>query len=360
MSRLTEKKMKSLVQTLSFEPLNLDILKTDYKIAENSGEKIDILLNIGWGKISEEFIVEIKGQGTPKKIEEAIYNLEKYKEKLDNSKSKKTYYPLIIAPYLSEDILELLIEREISGIDLSGNGAVVVPGKLFVYKTGGKNKFPASTPIKNVFAGVSSTVARVFLLKPEYESVGEVVDEVSSRGSSASFSTVSKVLKSLEEYLIISKNQGVRLIDGKRLLNSLTENYNPPQISRRVIGKVSDVSVALEIIRQTAGKKKIRYARNEPSKFTVMPSADGSPVKIYTDSINKLLSEIKFNETDRFPNIELIETEDPNVYFDLREDNGFYRTSPVEVYLELMGGGKREKESAENMKDGLLNFGYEK
>lgn len=107
MGRLTEKKIIDLVQTMSFEPLDIEVLKTEYKFAKDSREKVDLLLNIGWGKISEEFITKIKGQGTPKKIEEAIYNLEKYKEKLSDSKSGKTFYPLIIAPFLSEDTLKL-------------------------------------------------------------------------------------------------------------------------------------------------------------------------------------------------------------------------------------------------------------
>jgi Fe2+ or Zn2+ uptake regulation protein len=352
--------MENLIEKLKFEPLSIKILEKDYKISKTSREEIDLLLNISWEKTSEEFITEVKKQGTPKKIKEAIYNLEKYKEKLSDSKSEKTVYPLIIAPFLSEDTLKLLIERQISGIDLSGNGAVIVPGKLFFYKTGEKNKFPASSPIKNVFSGVSSTVARVFLLKPEYESVGEVVDEVNRRGSSASFSTVSKVLKSLEEDLIISRNQEVSLIDGKRLLNSLTKNYSPPQIGSHVVGKVSDVPETLKQIRQTAKKEEFRYARNEPSKYTVMPSAGGAIAKIYTDSIKKLADEIQITETDRFPNIELIETEEPTVYFDLREDEGFYWTSPLEVYLELANGGKREKETAGNMVGEILNFSYDK
>jgi hypothetical protein len=186
------------------------------------------------------------------------------------------------------------------------------------------------------------------------------VDEVNRRGSSASFSTVSKVLKSLEEDLIISRNRGSRLIDGKQLLNSLTKNYSSPQISRVVVGKVSDISNTLTQISQTAQNKEFRYARNEPSKYTVMPQASGATVNIYTDSIEKLAGEIQITETDRFPNIELIETEEPTVHFDLRKDEGFYWTSPLEVYLELANGGKREKETAENMIGELLNFGYDK
>ncbi len=357
--RLTEKEIANLIQTLGFEPLKLTVLKQDYKIAENTQERVDFLLDIGWKNTSATFIVEIKKQGTPKKVEEAIYQLEKYQKKLSDSKLNQTVYPLIIAPFLSEKTLNLLIEKEISGIDLSGNGAVIVPGKLFVYRTGEKNKFPSSAPIKNVFSGVSSTIARVFLLKPEYESVGEVVNEINRRGTPVSFSTVSKVLKTLEEELLISRRQGIRLKDGKRLLNALRENYRTPQIKRQIRGKVADIYDALEQISRRAEREKIRYARNEPAKYAVMPPGEGASVKIYTESIDKLLGGIEFTETNRFPNMELIETGEPTVYFDLRQTDGFYWTSPLEIYLELAGGGKREQETAEGMVNELLNFKYD-
>lgn len=49
----------------------------------------------------------------------------------------------------------------------------------------------------------------------------------------------------------------------------------------------------------------------------------------------------------RFPNVTLIETEDPTVYFDMRIRNQNSIASPIQVYLELMSGDKREKETAQ-------------
>ena len=58
------------------------------------------------------------------------------------------------------------LEREgVSGLDLCGNGVVTVPGEWLVYRTGKPNLYPQSFPIKNVFRGASSLVARVFLLR---------------------------------------------------------------------------------------------------------------------------------------------------------------------------------------------------
>jgi len=42
-------------------------------------------------------------------------------------------------------------------------------------------------------------------------------------------------------------------------------------------------------------------------------------------------------------------TEDETVYFDARQEDNFWWASPVQVYLELMAGDKRDQESAEQL-----------
>ena len=44
-----------------------------------------------------------------------------------------------------------------------------------------------------------------------------------------------------------------------------------------------------------------------------------------------LLERLSGSRTDRFPNVELIETDDEAVYFDAREDAEFWWASPVQV-----------------------------
>ncbi len=88
-----------------------------------------------------------------------------------------------------------------------------------------------------------------------------------------------------------------------------------------------------------------------------MPSG-ASMVKIYTESINELLSGVDLTETNRFPDIELLETDEQAVYFDRRKDAGFYWSSPLQTYLELLNEGKREQETASEMIQGLLDFKF--
>ena len=63
----------------------------------------------------------------------------------------------------------------------------------------------------------------------------------------------------------------------------------------------------------------------------------------------------ELNPIDRFPNLEILETDDETVYFDARKDRNFWWASPVQVYLELMSGDKRDRETAEQVKSFIVN-----
>jgi len=60
------------------------------------------------------------------------------------------------------------------------------------------------------------------------------------------------------------------------------------------------------------------------------------------------------SRSDRFPNLELVETEDETVYFDGRKEGNSWWASSVQVYLELMAGDKRDRETAEQVKSLIL------
>lgn len=163
MRRLTGEQIRDSIQDLDFKPLKITVEKRTQKTSKAAGGKNgEVLLSIGWKETSEKFAAEILRQATPKQIETGIFRLKK-----SAKANKKRFYPLIVTPYLSEDALKRLFEAEISGIDLSGNGIVVVPDELFVYRAGAKNKFLSNAPIKNVFRGTSSLILRVFFSKPE-------------------------------------------------------------------------------------------------------------------------------------------------------------------------------------------------
>jgi hypothetical protein len=268
-------------------------------------------------------------------------------------------------PFLSErQLLEL--EREtISGVDLCGNGVVVVPDVFAVFRSGGKNRFTSSAPIKNIYRKNSSMVGRVFLFRSGYETVQEVCTEINRRNllvkrwdkKAMSLSTVSKALKTLQEDLIIFREKSIRLLQPEKLLQKLSENYTPPNIKARIRLKVSEgIGTIGDLLReesQALGLPLAATGMSSVGRYAVMQRGD--LLSVYCPRLDILLNRLSGSESDRFPNLELIETEDETVFFDGRMEEDFWWASPVQVYLELMAGDKRDRETAEQVKSYIIN-----
>lgn len=359
MRRLTENEIIEKLQAMDLRPLEIKCQAGElYRPPSDFRSKYqpDALIDIAWGTRTFQFVAEIKTVSTPKLIDEAIWQLTSYLEDLKNKRSEESFYPLIVAPYLNDSLLTDLTAREISGIDLSGNIALIVSDELLFSRTGRPNKYPSGDPIKNVYRWSSSVVARVFLSKPEYGGVGAVYDEIISRGGKTSMGTVSKVLKAMEDDLFISRSSGtIRLIDAKGLLNKLAENYRTKGTQRTRI-KVADVNKFVQELTRTCDRNGILFAIDKPQQYAVFPTV-GESMKIYLENIDKGLENIDFENTDRFANVEILETSEPSYYFDRRFVDDTYYTSALQTYLDLMKGGKREQEVAQQLAGRILSPG---
>jgi hypothetical protein len=260
---------------------------------------------------------------------------------------------MVVVPYLSPGALDRLAEEKVSGIDLSGNGLVVVPGEWFVRSTGEKNRFPAGTPIKNVYRGTSSLVARVFFARPAYSSVREILEEIQRRGGEITLSTVSKALKGLEEDLLVGRGETIRILQPGRMLDLLVQNYRAPDIMHRRRVRFPDRWRSLRHFAQNAQEYDISIVGDLPSRYVIMPESEDF-MRLYTTSIESMTQDVELEDTSRFPNMELIETRDQAVYFDPSTEQQFPFISPLQTYLMLSAGGKREQEAAAQLRPDLI------
>lgn len=354
MDRISEDQIVKLLQKLEIPPFSITWREAETYTLFSQARRYepDGFVDIEWGKKKFRFLAEIKSVSTPKMIDQAIWQLFEY---LQYYKTQEPINPLIVAPYLSETTIAELTRREISGIDLSGNYLLIVPGELFVSRSGSLNKFPSNAPIKNIYRGTSSIVARVFFSKPEFVAVNDVLWEIKRLSGATSLSTVSKVLKTLEDDLLISRRDTIKLIDSSGLLERLRENYRPAAVIRRKLIKAAEPNNALFAISENCDDLDLLCAVDEPSRYAVFPRA-GIPTRIYIENIEKATNGIEFEETDRFADLELVEVREAPVYFDRRLDSadGIFFTSPLQTYLDLMIGGKREQDVARQIEGNLL------
>jgi hypothetical protein len=215
--------IRQIEQGLGFEPFSTTLAEAQPTLALGKGGYRlypDFVLQLSWEGRSRRFVVEYVRTGTPKNLRGAVDQARRYVT------YERSLLPMVMAPYLRPQAIDLLVSEGVSGIDLSGNGVVIVPGQWFVLRTGARNRYPSSAPIKNVFRGKSSLVTRALLVQGSFGSAAEIAKELEPYRVSSS--TISKVLKALEEELLIDRGNGIRVLQANLLLDRLVENYRPP------------------------------------------------------------------------------------------------------------------------------------
>ena len=340
---------------VSLPPLSIRLLEGELEASRE--RRLDAAIEVSWREHTVTFAVECKSLATPRAFRDGL-------NWLKLAALPEGYRPLLIMPFLREQHLQELEREGISGLDLCGNGVVVVPGVLAVFRSGGKNRFSSSAPIKNIYRKNSSLVGRVFLARSSYDAVQEVHAEINQRNllvnrwskGPMSLSTVSKALKTLEEDLVVERDGAIRLLQPDTLLQKLRENYTHPRAKERVRLKLPEgsgpVQAWLQKQAQALNLPMVATGTSSVTQYAVMKRGD--LLSVYCPRVEALLDRLPPSQPDRFPNLELIETEDETAYFDARQDGNFWWASPVQVYLELMAGDKRDQETAEQVKSFLL------
>ncbi len=267
-----------------------------------------------------------------------------------------TREPLVVVPYLNDDWLAFLRSERMSGLDLSGNAWVQVPGRWSCFQRGFPNRFPDTKRTRAPYRGKSALVGRVLLSRPRFETISEVQGEIERRGGSLSLGQVSKVLSALRDDLIIRKgDNGVRLIQPARLLDSLVESYRRPAAVQEVNLKANLGPDLFAKLMGMAKSATASIAGYDPARYMIAPES-GERLVVYVEprgfpTISGLL---QAERSPRFANLTIRAITERTVFFDTEEESGFRWCSPLEIYLHLMKGGKREQETAAQLREDIL------
>lgn len=267
-----------------------------------------------------------------------------------------TREPLVAVPYLNDDWLAFLRSERMSGLDLSGNAWVQVPGRWSCFQRGFPNRFPDTRRTRAPYRGKSSLVGRVLLSRPRFETISEVQGEIKRRGGSLSLGQVSKVMSALQDDLILRKgNDGVRLIQPERLLDSLVESYRRPEAVQEVSLKAN---LGPDLFAKLMGKARganACIAGCDPARYMIAPESGKRLVVFVEPRGFPTMSRVPEAElSPRFANLTIRAIRKPEVFFDTEEESGFLWCSPLETYLQLMQGGKREQETAAPLREDIL------
>lgn len=322
-----------------------------------AGPRHDSLVEVEWRGRTELFACEIKTSGTPRSIEEAI-------AQASLAGRARGIRPMILVPYLSEEKLRTLADQEVSGLDACGN-AYIQADQFLIWRSRQPNRFRTPSPHLNPFRGDNSIFTRCFLLRTEFASLSELrafAEEGMHRPGNQKdrevmlLGTASKTVQALQEQLVIQKSQAMlRVLDNRKLLSQLKQNYQPPP-GRRVMGKTSlDLPIAWERLGSAAAQAGFRLAATgtfSASHYGVLSSS--KTLSIYVDDLQAATRALDFTEGKAFANCEVIETRKNFPYFNLKQEGGVPWASAIQTWLELASGTSREQEAAQELERMIL------
>ena len=356
--RLTEKEIvKRLWESAEqYKPLIFKGFEEESLLTK--GVRSDAVVNIPLENgPSFKAVVEITAVANPKTILEKCRLLRDELNRINES----DLVPVIVAPYIGKKQIRILSDEGISWIDLSGNMVVQIPGRLYIERIGKPNKFPDTAPIKKIFQGTSSLVSRSLLLKPEgFSSLYKVADFINSRNANITVPTVSKVVKSLEQELLIDKSKSLIVArDPERLLEKLTDGYI--QTLKRKVGKTYKYAADnTKKLFFTFYERRIDYVVCGFYAAKLKDLAVADQVTIFVKDMEQIKRATEYNwipitPDAEFGNISITETNDPGVWFNVSKLS--YRevvVDDIELYLEMMTDTPRGPQIAEILKQRIL------
>jgi len=302
-----------------------------------------------------EFAAEAKTRSTPRVVDDALRQAQR-------RAAASGRFPMVIVPFLGEKRIDELEDEGVSGLDLCGNGLILVPGRLLLRRTGQPNRYPESRPARFAYRGATSLVPRVFLRRAEYQSVSQIRDEIGSAGGNVALSTVSKALARMADDLIIERSEGrIALMQPEKLLDALVQNYTTPKPERTLQLKtpvgLQDFCRRAEAVAESAPRlRTVLSGASSQSRYAAGLRTD-TPI-LYADNLAELKRRAgeAWKPVDRFADLTVVETRDPTPFFDARQgEDGVRFASPVQAYLELNAGGeKRDSEMATQVRARVL------
>jgi len=314
-----------------------------------------------------EAMIEVVPRATPKNIIQACWQLREYL----NYPQYQNKLPLVLAPYISPQQAELLKDKQVSWIDLSGNMLVRVPPSIYLERSGNKNQFPDSAPIKKIFQGTSSLISRALLLRPRgFSSLKDINEYIQERGiiieprklPKPVPSTISRVINILEEELLVRKDKsGIQVIRAEMLLNKLSDGYL--KIKQDAFSTKRYFSeVPIEKLITSAFFENNEFVVGGYSAAQLKGLAVTDKLTIYQDIIKFQPIDIaeysggKIRLDDEFGQIEVIQCRGNIPLFNARQlpPTGPFIIDDLQLYLEMACSTPRGPEIAEKLKPRIL------
>jgi hypothetical protein len=283
-------------------------------------------------------LVESKSLGEPRMIRMAIQQLRESVGLIENA------YPMVAAPYISNDAAAICRQNNVGYIDLAGN-CYLSFDRVYVERNNYPNPLVEKRQVRSIFGTKSSRILRVLLNNPQRRPWG--VWEL-AKEADVSIGLVSKVKERLLDLEYLSGDKFLTLNRPIELLEQWAVNYSFRKNKVYDYFSFNDIKQVEKQLSQYCRQQEIPYALTLFSGAALV-----APFSRYNRGfsyVGKNISEVANNlglkEVSSGPNISILEPYDEGVFYSNKEIDDMRVVSDIQLYLDLIGFKGRGEEAA--------------
>jgi hypothetical protein len=326
--------LERTLRDIPFIELRSSVMQTSLR-----GVDVDLLLELRIRDNFRKVVVDVRSLGEPRVIRAAIQQLKEYLDRTEDA------YPMVAAPYISDDSARVCKKNSVGYMDLAGNFLFNFD-EIYIERKNYPNPAIERRQVRSIFSPKSSRIVRAMLSNPRRS---WRVQEL-AREAKVSLGLASKLKERLLDLEYASgKENGLTLSRPGDLLKQWANNYS---FRKNKVYDYFSLDEPKELERNLS-----QYCEKigTPYALTLFSGAAlVAPYMRYTrgfayvgNDIGEVADSLGLKQVSSGPNFSILEPYDEGVFYDSREIDGMRVVSDVQLYLDLVGFKGRGEESAE-------------
>jgi hypothetical protein len=326
--------LERTLRDIPFIELRSSVMQTSLR-----GVDVDLLLELRIRDNFRKVVVDVRSLGEPRVIRAAIQQLKEYLDRTEDA------YPMVAAPYISDDSARVCRKNSVGYMDLAGNFLFNFD-EIYIERKNYPNPAIERRQVRSIFSPKSSRIVRAMLSNPRRS---WRVQEL-AREAKVSLGLASKLKERLLDLEYASeKEKGLTLGRPGDLLKQWANNYSFRKNKVYDYFSLEEPKELERNLSQYCEKRGIPYALTLFSGAALV-----APYMRYTrgfayvgNDIGEVADSLGLKQVSSGPNFSILEPYDEGVFYDSREIDGMRVVSDVQLYLDLVGFKGRGEESAE-------------
>ena len=327
-----------------------------------SNRNYDAQVNLHVAGKSVTVLVEAMKTVYPRDVREVLWQLREYIHGLGRAPDSRGPVPLLVAEAISPGAKQLLKDERVGYYDSGGSLFLPADGiYLYIDQPPAKS---LSKSMRSLFSGRRAQALHALLIgHKEWFKVGALAER-----ALVSMGTASQVLTELERLdWVVARGQGPakerQLREPAALLDAWIKQLSitRPAPMRRFFVPSGGRDGLVEKVGQVFAEQNIEYAvTHEAAGQRYAPFLSSvSQVRCRVlpgPAVERALGDLDARAVSEGSNLSLIDAKSPGELLFREQAEGIWLASPIQVYLDLVGGEGRGKEMAEHLRHERIGF----